>query len=219
MIWRRVSLSLLLAGLLVLPATAGIFFKKGPKPDPNQRVPWLLGVVKSDKDASKRESAAEELRDYDAQKFPEMVPILLDVLQQEPNAGVRLEVVRTLARLRPVSDPVGVALEETAAKDRALRVRLLARRELMEYHLSGYHTAAKASQPSGGPAQPLQEPPLAPPVTPAQPRTGPAPMPPLTPIPAVPRTSPHPAPYQTETLPKPLPVGPDLEQPELTPPQ
>src|SRR5207237_7849205 len=90
---------------------AGIFFKKTPKADPVQRVPQLLYTVKTEPDEAKRAAAAAELREYDATMFPDIVPILADVLRTDGAQGVRLEAVQSLGKIRPVSAMAGEALE------------------------------------------------------------------------------------------------------------
>src|SRR5262249_11758015 len=134
--------------LAVLPATthAGIFGKKN-KPNPNERVPELLTIVKTDGDEHKRTSAAEELRQYDPKQFSEIVPALIDVLMNDSKPGVRAEAAQTLGKLRPVTREVGMALEQAVAKDGSMRVRLQARSALLQYHWSGYHGGKEAASP------------------------------------------------------------------------
>jgi hypothetical protein len=108
-------------------------------------VPQLVIAVKSETDESKRASAAKELRDYDAAAYPDIVPVLIDVLQHDPKAGVRSEAVQSLAKLRPLSSEVGTALEE-ATRDPSFRVRWQARSSLMSYRMSGYHGTPKPSE-------------------------------------------------------------------------
>jgi hypothetical protein len=155
----RFLLALVLLAAIVLPLRAGIFFGKHPKPNPAQRVPELIAVVKSDKSESKRESAARELRDYDPTTNADIVPVLVDVLQHDPAPAVRAEAAQSLGKLRPVSQVGGWALEE-ALKDSSIRVRLQARSSLVSYHLSGYHTdnhaavTAPAPAPANGQSKP-----------------------------------------------------------------
>ena len=158
--WQRSVALLLTAFALASPARAGIFFnKKKPAPvDPNQRVPELLGLVKTSPDENQRAKAAEELRKYDPQAFPDMVPVLIDVLASDPKAPVRSEAAHTLSKLRPVSVPVGQALERALAKDPSMRVRLQTRSALLQYHWAGYRT------PKNGVPTQTKEPPLAPPL-------------------------------------------------------
>src|SRR5437763_1198439 len=128
---RRVALVLLLAPVLAAPASAGIFFNKKEKPNPAERVPELIKVVQTDGDEDKRMAAAEELRDYDVGQFPDIVPALIGVLLNDQKPGVRAEAAQSLGKIRPVSDAVGAALEQSLAKDSSMRVRLQARTVLL----------------------------------------------------------------------------------------
>jgi hypothetical protein len=226
---RRLILVILLAPLLAAPASAGLLFggRKADKPDPAQRVPELLGTVKTDGDESKRIDAAGELQQYDPVAFPEIVPALIDVLQNDRKPGVRAEAAQTLSRLRPVSAPVGQALEQAVAKDPSPRVRLQARSALLRYRWSGFSDPPKDETPTARPKDPpppqTKEPPLAPPPAPT-----PAPPPRLSPTPAPlpPSLSPAPVTPPPQTA-RPLPSGPaqpapspadDDRGPELAPP-
>jgi hypothetical protein len=144
-----------------LPASAGIFFKKHPKPNPAERVPALILTLKTDKSDDRREDAAQELRDFEPAAFPEIVPVLIDALEHDAKPGVRIEAAHSLAKFRPVSQEVGMALEEAAAHDAALRVRLQARSLVMQYRLSGYHSPKKGDQVTARPGAQMTEPPLA----------------------------------------------------------
>src|SRR5262245_40560520 len=159
--WQRI-LALVTAAALTTPVHAGIFFnKKKPAPvDPNQRVPELLKIVKTSPDEHKRSLAAEELRKYDPQTFPDIVPVLIDILGSDAKPSVRTEAAQTLGKRRPISQAVGQALEQAVAKDNSMRVRLQARSSLLQYHWSGYRTPKKDPNP---PPQ-TKEPPLAPPL-------------------------------------------------------
>src|SRR5207248_9308794 len=109
---RRLQTLLVLPVLLAcaMPAQAQLFFKK-KGPVPAQRVPELILTLKTDTDERKRAVAAEELRDYDTKTFTEIVPTLVDVLANDKKQGVRLEALNSLARLRPVTQAAGHALE------------------------------------------------------------------------------------------------------------
>jgi len=161
----------LLAGLLLFivlawaaPAPAQWIFAKKQKVNPSQRVPELILIVKTDPDERKRTHAAEELRDYDSATFTEIVPVLVDVLQQDKKMNVRLEALNSLAKIRPVSAQAGQAIEKAASEDESWRVRLQAKTSLPKYHLAGY-LSRKNEQ---GPPQKrtTQEPPLAAPQAP-----------------------------------------------------
>lgn len=170
-------LATLLTAVALTPAHAGILFgRKKPPADPSQRVPELVGQVKSSPDEHKRSQAAEELRKYDPQAFPDMIPVLLDVLAHDPKAPVRAEAAHSLGKLRPVSVAVGQALEQALAKDKSMRVRIQARSALLQYHWAGYRTPKKNALPPQ-----TQEPPLAPPLPGEVPtQAGPTQGPPLT---------------------------------------
>jgi hypothetical protein len=147
----RISLALLVAAALALPAPAGVLFGKKTKPTPAERVPELIVIVKTDKDESKRAAAAEELRQYDPAANPDIVPVLIDVLLNDAKPAVRAEAAETLGKLRPVSQEAGWALEQAEEKDNSWRVRTKARYVLMTYHWAGYHTDPKMKD---GPAVP-----------------------------------------------------------------
>lgn len=135
---------LVLLPALVGPSYAGIFFgKKNKKPTPNDRVPELLAIVKSDGDESRRAAAAQELRQYDPVQYPMIVPVLVDVLLTDKKPGVRAEAAQSLGKMRPISQQAGMALEQALNNDSSMRVRLQARSSLLQYHWSGYHNARK----------------------------------------------------------------------------
>jgi hypothetical protein len=231
---RLFLLALGLVTALALPAPAGIFFGKRAKPNPAERVPQLLILVKTDADEDKRVSAAKELREFDPNAFPEMVPILIDVLKHDQQAAVRAETAQTLGKLRPISPQAGMALEE-AAGDSSWRVRWQVRQSLLGYRIGGYRSPPKPEEtappaPSAGkpganrvPPAPAVKRGLLSPV----PKTGPTvvpnetPPPPLaeppsaTPAPGpVPKGSSSPVPTGMPKLqklpPKPSDEGPDL---------
>jgi hypothetical protein len=226
---RRLSPTLVLAVLFAAPASAGILFNRKPdKPDPAQRVSELIGVVKTDGDESKRIEAAEELRQYDPATFPDVVPALLDALQNDKKPGVRAEAGLTLSKLRPVTTQVGIALEQSVAKDASPRVRLQVRGALMQYRWSGYKGAPKDDMPTAKPKEPpaaqTKEPPLAPPSA-KEPKPAPAQAPPAAP-PLAPASNTANPPSPSTTA-KPLPTGPakpatppvvEEQGPELIPP-
>lgn len=119
------------------PAPASFpFSKKTKQPDPLKRLPELVAQVKSDPDERKRATAAEELRNFDAQQFPDLVPILIDVLKTDAKTSVRLEAAHSLSKLRPTTQEARQALEKAASGDASLRVRLQARTSLVFYHVS-----------------------------------------------------------------------------------
>jgi hypothetical protein len=233
---------LVLVLLAVTPALAPagfIFGKKTPKPEPAVHVPELLGIVKTDGDEDKRCAAAEELRQYDAEKFPDIIPVLVDVLLHDSKASVRAEAAQSLGKLRPVNQQAGAALDQAVAKDAAMRVRLQARSSLLLYYMAGYHTGKKEEVPAATnkeqpltgsvpPAVNTSTVPAAPPLPP--PPSTPQAPPRLTPIPS-PTSAPPPggsvwAPYSANkpqpikpTGPPPLAPVPAGQGPDLMPPE
>jgi HEAT repeats len=162
----------LLVVVLVPPlATAGIFFnRKSAKVDPAQKVQQLLITVKSDGDESKRASAAEDLRDFDAGQYPEMIPVLADVLLTDQKVSVRAEAAQTLGKVRPINQQAGWALEQAANKDNSLRVRLAAKTALMGYYMAGFKGGKKEQGFPSGKEPPLADPAAKmPPSAPTQP--------------------------------------------------
>src|SRR5262245_7001286 len=127
-----------LLALFQLPGTssAGIFSKKA-KANPAERVPTLISTLRADADERKRSSAAEELRQYDPNMFPEIIPSLAEAAQHDAKSGVRLEALQSLSKLRPISQRAGAAIEQ-AVHDDSMRVRMQARTLLWQYHLAGY---------------------------------------------------------------------------------
>jgi hypothetical protein len=196
--WCRFPLILMTMAALALPAPAGIIFGRKTKPNPAERVPELIITVKTDKDESKRASAAEELRQYDAATHPDIVPVLIDVLMNDAKPSVRAEAADSLGKIRPISQEAGWALEQALAKDGSARVRMQARYALMVYRWNGYHSPPKGTEPTIVP--PKDQPPPLPP--PALKGTGPT------------TVRPRPA---GETPPPPL-ARPADQGPELSPP-
>src|SRR5262245_9164244 len=100
---RGLLVLVVLAGA-ALPAPAGwIFNRKTTKPDPSARVPELIQILKTDGDESKRAAAAEELRQFDPNQFPGIVPALTEALMQDAKSSVRAEAAQSLGKLRPVN--------------------------------------------------------------------------------------------------------------------
>ncbi len=142
-------LSIILAVVIlpawVMPAHAdGIFglFGKRAKVDPAKRVAELIITIKTEQDDRKRAGAASELGTFDALSFPEIVPVLVDMLQHDPKSGLRIDAASSLGSLRPVSQVVGESLEKAASSDENLRVRLHAKSILMKYRIAGYSPGA-----------------------------------------------------------------------------
>lgn len=218
--WRVMLPATLLLVALAAPAPGQSFFskKKTTKPNPAERVTQLVQTLKTDQDEGNRESAAAELRQFDPKTYPEVIPVLIESLQNDPRPSVRMEAAQSLGRIRPVSQQAGWALEQAAAKDSSWRVRAQARTSLWYYRLvGGYRSDTKP--PEDQPDAPLPVPPKsgtsAPPIirtlrpgtTPGE--TAPPPL-------AVPPGQPQPLPSGPKL--QPVPVKPSGPGPDLLPP-
>jgi hypothetical protein len=216
--WFHIYLVFLTVMVFALPAPAGIIFGKKNKPNPTQRVPELIVTVKTDKDESKRAAAAEELREYDPAGFKDIVPVLIDVLLNDPKASVRSEAADSLGKIRPVTQEAGWALEQALAKDSSMRVRLQARYALLSFYWHGYH-GTKGKEVQVIPSK--EGPPLLPPGPVAGTKSLAPPAPAPTPAPASPtpatrkslwpfsfsRSRPEPTNLPNESAPPPLAEG------------
>jgi HEAT repeats len=149
----RVLLVPVVLASLVAPAQAGIFSRGKPKANPAERVPELLIQLKTDPDESKRAAAAEELRQYDPNAYPEIMTTLMDALAKDMGTSVRSEAATSLGKLRPISQQAGFALEQATANDGSMRVRMAARQALWQYHLVGYRSGKPVEMPAR-PAEP-----------------------------------------------------------------
>src|SRR5438105_1702213 len=145
--------------MMAAPARAGLFSKHA-KINPADRVPTLIATLRAEADERKRASAAEELRQYDPNMFPEIVPTLADIALRDPKTSVRLEAIQSLAKLRPVSQRAGSALEQ-ATHDESGRVRFQARTLLWQYHLAGYRGGKTPDVSTSADTIRTEEPPLA----------------------------------------------------------
>lgn len=143
---KQFLLALMLSALVILPASADNIFGKKTKPDAD-KLPQLITNVKTETDEGKRTSAAKELREFDPAVFPDLVPILIDVVQHDASAGVRAEAASTLGHLRPVNQEAGAALE-AATHDGSIKVRWQARSALMGYRIAGYRSGPKKPEPA-----------------------------------------------------------------------
>lgn len=140
------SLSLTVALACVNATSAGIgIFSRKAKVDPAEQVPTLILQLKTDGDEAKRTTAAEELRSYDPKAYPEVIAALADALLKDASSAVRTEAASTLAKLRPISQQAGYALEQAAANDPSIRVRMAARQSLWQYNLLGYRSSKPAT--------------------------------------------------------------------------
>jgi hypothetical protein len=186
------------------PARAFSLFSRRPKVDPAQRVPELINTIRTAHEERKRVAAIEELYQYDAAAFPQIVPLLTDLLKNDPSSSVRAEAAHSLGRLRPASPAASEALD-AAIHDSALRVRWQARSALLFYPTTAAPPTATAKK---GP------PPLPAPVVVDSPRTAPA-NPVLLPVPS---PAPTIAPVRAPDIARPLPRGPSATPPSSEPP-
>ncbi len=183
---RRIFLFLLLLTTLMAGAArAGIIFNRTPtppKPAPAERVPQLLKELKENGDENKRGAVVDELRQFDLQAFPQIVPAIIEALINDKKPYVRAEAAQTLGKLRPMMPEIASALEIARDKDESMRVRLQARSALMSYQWSGYRgpqkiapTPAVVKAPTG---PTTMEPPLADPtlIQRSVPRSNPVPI-------------------------------------------
>jgi hypothetical protein len=216
---RLLLFTIIVTGL-VSPARAGFFFNRKPKAAPD-RVPTLIGALKTDPEERHRADAARQLRDFDVTAYPEILPALIEAAQTDTKAGVRTEALQSLARVRPISQQAGQTLEGLADHDSSLRVRLQARSALLQYRLSGYHASRNVAKPQVGPTI---EPPLAPTLEPAGLQSSTASPEPnayapyrsMTPTPI--HVTPKPGPLVPVPSPRlepaPMPTGPNLSPPD-----
>lgn len=212
--WCRFLLIGVLLATPVARSEAGIFFNRNkPKVNPAERVPQLVNALMSESDEHKRAAAAEELRNFDAGTYPEVVTALAEAAMKDPQVSVRIQAVQSLGRVRPVSQRAGWALEQVTAKDPSPRVQLQARSALLQYRMSGYHSGGGEAPPAAPRTIKTEEPPLAPPETEAS-RGGVAtPARAIKVVPIPPPSAPAPAPMPVEAPIQPLPSAPALDTP------
>jgi hypothetical protein len=197
LIWTSVPILVLLA---LTTAEAGIFSRKD-KPAPAVQVMDLLKTLKNAPEAGKRADAAEELREFDAAAFPEIVPVLINALQSDSSSSVRKQAAESLGKIKPTSVEALQALEQAEKQDDAMLVRWKARTAQL-----GYRAPQK---PQGAPA------PAAAPQTVSTPPPPPAPVVKIVPGPSKAVTQ-----QPTRQLPTPPPPAPkaNVELARPTPP-
>jgi hypothetical protein len=154
---RRFTFVLLILAWCSAPGSARAVLKKPANVNPNVRVPQLIQMLRTDRDAAKRSDAAEELSEYDAKSFPEIATALIDSLQNDPESSVRMESASALGSLRPISQQAGFALEQAITMDSSMGVRMTARRALWQYYLLGYRPGRQTNKNF----EQTEEPPLA----------------------------------------------------------
>ncbi len=150
---RKIVLAAAVVGLFVgeRPAAAvdfglGLFKRRQAKADaPQSRAKQLVEILRTDPDEDKRIAAATELKGLDPRNNPEIIPGLMASLQKDPSPAVRIEAVKALGDLKPVSEPAGLAMEAAKASDPDAKVVEAIRKSLFQYHLNGYRTPESGS--------------------------------------------------------------------------
>jgi len=181
----RSAIALLIAAAPFAEARAdlprlGIFRKKkddapAAEKDKAVKVKSLIEALKSEPDEKKRQTAVEELSEFDPRTHIEVVPALVVSVKQDPSAGVRALAAEAIGEMKPVTQTAGVALEQTLQGDPSEAVRKAAEKALWQYHLNGYRSAGvNPSLPQSA------EPPLAKPRVIAQPISSPVKAPATT---------------------------------------
>jgi len=163
MVWRKLLVVTALLSV-ALPASAGIIFNRNKGKQSADQAAELVKALKNENDERRRAAAASELKKIDPKISPAIILALIDTLQTDSSPNVRFEAAQTLAKYRPVTAPVGEALELAAEHDPSPRVRQAVRPLLVQYHAAGYRSNART------PEAPKNEPPIA---SLAQPRPAP----------------------------------------------
>lgn len=159
--------TMLIPGFLVAATVqaqaGGIFVSRKPAPNPDQHIYKLVNLAQSCRNSSQRAHAVQQLRNFDAVKYPQVVPVLVNVLRTDKSINVRIEAARSLGRVRPLTPAAREALAEASMHDSAFRVRWQARTSLTVYTVARINprnyapTNSKASRmttkepPVGGP--------------------------------------------------------------------
>lgn len=192
--WATTLAALATLALMLPGAEAGIFFNRKEKPAPAVQVMEFLKTLRNNPNAGERADAAEALRDFDAQAFPEIVPALINALQHDSSSSVRKQAAESLGKIKPTSVEAEQALEQAESQDDAILVRWKARTALLGY---------RVQQPAAGPARQAVAPPPQP--APARPQVA---MPPPQPAPppvirVIPAQSPAITAQPTKQMPSP----------------
>lgn len=165
--WAALA-TLVLAQLALPAADAGIFSRK-EKPAPEVQVMEHLKNLKNNPRAGERADAADDLGAFDSLAFPEIVPALINALQNDSSSSVRKQAAESLGKLRPTSVEAEQALEQAEKQDSSLLVRWRARTSLLGYRVPPVAKPPVVSvpppsrapivvkeQPKPAPAQPAQ---------------------------------------------------------------
>lgn len=214
--------------LLVLVSTSlpvhaqGILNILKRRPEPAPKVPELIHQLQGSDQARSRSTAANDLRQYDAKQFPEVIRALIHSLEHDVNPSVRAEAAQALGRTHPITQAAGQALERAASKDSVWRVRMQAWSSLKGIQIQGWRNQGPSAVEdyivNAAPAAPPQQKSKS--LFEVQAPSIPLPSPPVaitTPTPnSLVITEPEPAQY---TVPRPLPVGAPWSTSVPTPPR
>lgn len=123
-------------------------FKRKPKPDtpatPDaaNRLKQLLVTVQTDASSSHRQSAVQELRNYDPRTTPEVLAQLIVTMQKDPSPAVRAAAADSIGAIKLIYANAGTALEFAEKNDTSAEVRAAAKASLWQYNLNGYRSAS-----------------------------------------------------------------------------
>lgn len=145
----RICFLLIVFAAAASPASAQGLFGKKTQPIASKSVDQLIAVAQTSEDAGQRADAVQDLRDVSAATHPEIVPVLVNILQSDKSITVRIEAAQSLGRIRPVTKLASDALAEAAAKDSALRVRWQARTALTVLSFAGQNPGVSVSDGPG----------------------------------------------------------------------
>jgi len=218
--WIRLVLVVAVLPSLAVPSSAGIFFnRKSRQQNQGDKVQALIQTARSDRSERRREAAVEELREYDPNMYPEIIPLLIEKVQNDPSSDVRQEAAASLGKLRVATPQANMALQQAQSNDSSRSVRKEAKKWLA--NIKNQIMPNEQGNGQGNPVVTTEEPPLAGPHDPVIVRQPPRTVnsvPTSRPVvrPSGPVTGPElPAPNAGPTLPRPLPKGPT--QPPLVP--
>lgn len=192
---------------LALPISVWAGDKKKPAeppPTPEERAHSLVRLLRTSPNEDHRANAAEALAGFDAVRFFEIIPALMESLEKDSSPAVRRAAARALGDLKPRSAEALSALEQAADNDASWRVRQVARwakigyrvdeqkqtKEVRETKKSARSAERSAERSAPAQATPLVLPPAVKATGPS--RTAPLPLPPAAADPVL-RPSPLPA--------------------------
>jgi len=154
--WMHFLLPVVVLIGVTYPAQAQLFTRKLRLN--NMQVPELIVTARTDTDERKRVAAIEQLREHDAKAYPDIVPSLIEVMLRDPKYNVRMEAMYSLVKIRPMTQQVSQALQQTAAHDENWRVRMQTKTQVFLNGYNGGTGNANAYAPANAPT--TNEPPL-----------------------------------------------------------